>query len=93
MNGDIVIHHCSHIGVAGTTAVFVKKLPDGNFEARVGIAIMGYTNISLDELENASPFDASFQDNYAAGTGNTEEAALSDLKNDMRKTADSLWMI
>lgn len=92
-SGDIVIHQCSHIGVAGTTAVFVKKQADGTFEARVGIAIMGSTNMPWDDLEHANPFDDSFQDNYAVGNGRTEEEALSDLKNDMRKTADSIWAI
>jgi len=91
MEGYVTIHQCSHIGVAGTTAVHVKKLPDGTYEARVGIAIMGYTNMSLDALEFANPFDDTFQDNFAQGLGTTEEAALTDLRADMNKTADSIW--
>lgn len=93
MEGHVTIHQCSHIGVAGTTAVHVKKLPDGTYEARVGIAIMGSTNMPWDDLKDANPFDDSFQDNFALGMGKTEEEALADMKADMNKTADSIWAI
>lgn len=92
MDSHVTIHQCSHIGVAGTTAVHVKRLESGKYEARVGIAIMGYTNMSWDDLKDANPFNDSFQDNFAVGIGDTEEAALSDLKSDMAKTADTLWL-
>lgn len=91
MEGHVTIHQCSHIGVAGTTAVFVKKMADGTYEARVGISIMGSTNMPWDDLKDANPFDDSFQDNFAIGIGASKEAALTDLKDDMNKTADSIW--
>lgn len=87
------IYPCDHIGVAGTTKLFVQKHDDGTYEARIGIAIMGTTNMEWDELENANPFDADFHDNYADGKGATEEEAIAALKRDMRETADSLWSI
>lgn len=89
----VVIHQCSHIGVAGTTPVHVKRMADGTFKARVGIAIIGTTN--MDEAGFAAcdynPFHAEFYDNFAEGDGATEEEALVALKADMNKTADSLW--
>lgn len=92
MDGHVIIYQCSHIGVSGTTQVHVKRLQNGTYEARVGIAILGSTNMPWDDLKGANPFDDSFQDNFAVGIGDTEEAALSDLKSDMAKTADTLWL-
>ncbi len=88
---EITAFHCTSIGVAGTTQVFVKKLADGTFEARVGIAILGGTNMKAEELEKANPFDESFRDNYATGTGKTQQEALDALVADMKKTSESLW--
>lgn len=87
------VYQCDHIGVAGTTKLYVQKHDDGTYEARIGIAIMGTTNMEWDELKSANPFDATFRDNYAAGKGATEEGAIAALKRDMRETADSLWNI
>lgn len=88
-----VIYQCSHIGVAGTTPVHVKRMADGAFKARVGIAIMGATNMDEAEFEACghNPFNAKFHDNWAEGDGATEEEAIAALKADMRQTADSLW--
>lgn len=91
MSEPITIYRCEHIGVAGTTKLFVQKHDDGTYEARIGIAIMGTTNMTMDELENANPFDKGFRDNYADGKGATEEEAIAALKADMRSTADSIW--
>lgn len=90
---QIVIHQCSHIGVAGTTPVHVKSLDDGTFEARCGIAIMGSTNMDEAGFKacDYNPFHPAFQDNWAAGNGATEAEALDALKKDMCATADSLW--
>lgn len=93
MSEETVVFECSHVGVAGTTPVHVKRMADGTFKARVGIAIMGSTN--MDEAGFAAcdhnPFHPEFYDNFAEGDGATEEEALAALKADMRQTADSLW--
>jgi hypothetical protein len=88
---NITAFHCTMIGISGTTKVFVKESPPGEFEARVGIAILGFTNRKDDGLKDANPFDEDFRDNYSVGKGKTQEAALEDLKRDMKKTADSFW--
>lgn len=81
---------CSNIGISGTTKVYVIE-SEGKYIARVGVAIMGYTNMKAEALANASPFDKDFVDNYAEGEGDTKEAALEALKLDVKKMADSLW--
>ena len=94
MSGEeTVIFKCSHIGVAGTTPVHVKRLDDGTFKARCGIAIMGSTNMDEAGFEACghNPFHEKFYDNFAEGDGSTQEEALAALKTDMRQTADSLW--
>lgn len=93
MSEETVVFQCSHIGVAGTTPVHVRRMADGTFKARCGIAIMGSTNMDEAEFEACgyNPFHPEFQDNWAEGDGATEEEALANLKTDMRQTADSLW--
>ncbi len=88
------MYACESIGVSGITNVFVVKEGD-IYTARVGIALMGSTNMSSEELAacNYNPFHENFRDNYAKGTGSTEEEAINDLKADLRKLADSLWLI
>ena len=90
----VIIHQCSHVGVSGTTSVHVKRLDDGTFKARCGIAIMGSTNMDEAEFEACehNPFHPEFHDNWAEGTGATEEEALAALKADMHQTANSLWI-
>ena len=94
MSEETAVFQCSHIGVAGTTPVYVKRMDNGTFKARVGIAIMGATN--MDEAGFAAcdhnPFHPEFYDNFAEGDGVTEDEALTALKADMNKTADSLWV-
>ena len=90
---DTVIFQCSHIGVAGTTDVYVRQMEDGTFKARCGIAIMGSTNMNEAQFEACGhdPFHPKFHDNWAEGDGATKEEALAALKADMHQTADSLW--
>ncbi len=82
---------CSLIGVAGTTQLVFRRHGDGTWEARVGIAIMGSTNMPLDELAEKNPFDDDFYDNYASGHAATQEAAIKALVRDARSIADSIW--
>ena len=90
--GNITAFHCSAIGISGTTRVFVNEIEPGKkYEARVGIAIMGITNRKPEDLAAANPFDEDFHDNFAKGEGPTKELAIEALRDDMKKTADSLW--
>ncbi len=93
MPETITLHKCEHIGVAGTTDVHIKALPDGRFEARCGVAFMGATNMDEAGFKacNSDPFHDLFHDNYASGKGATEDEALDAMKNDMKSLAASLW--
>ena len=93
MSEYTVVHHCSHVGVAGTTPVRVKQLDDGTFAARCGIAMMGVMNMNKAGFEACGhdPFHPEFNDNWCEGRGATEEEALTALKVDMRQMSDSLW--
>jgi hypothetical protein len=90
VNQEIIAFHCSQVGVAGTTRVFVRKVGQ-EYVARVGIAIFGSTNMTEEELRDADPFSEKFRDNYDEGKGATVGQALEDLKREMKKTAESLW--
>lgn len=92
MSEEKIVFQCDHIGVAGITDVHVRSV-DGKYKARVGIAIMGSTNMSDEELKaiNYDPFHDGFQDNYCEGLGATVEEAISALKLDMKQMADSFW--
>jgi hypothetical protein len=87
------IYVCSHIGVSGTTDVHTKKRSDGLWEARVGIALLGGTNMDEEGFArcNSNPFHDLFYDNYASGTGKDEKTAIDNMKKDMRDISDSLW--
>lgn len=82
-------------GCSGTTPVWIRVDRDGSFEARVGFALMGMTNMEESEFEACgyNPFHPEFRDNYAIGKGSSEEEALADLESEMKKTGDSLWAI
>lgn len=80
---EITSFTCDAVGVSGTTAVFVKQIGE-NFEARVGLAFIGTSNMSDEELKNANPFDASFKDNYACGRGKTSGEAIGNLREEVR---------
>jgi hypothetical protein len=93
MTTEKTLYKCSQIGCSGTTDVHVKKLPNGRFEARVGIAIMGMTNMDESGFKACShdPFHDRFYDNFARGLGDTQEEAIASMKKNMKATADSLW--
>jgi hypothetical protein len=84
------IYACTHIGVSGTTKCHVKQ--NGHkFEARIGIALLGFTNRPYKELEKSNPFDENFNDNYVAGVGFSKDEAIEAMKMEMDKMAMSLW--
>lgn len=91
MTREFTVFNCSQAGVAGTTKVFVRKVGD-KFVARVGIVILGSTNMKEGELAVSNPFDPDFEDNYAEGIGVTQEAAIEDMKKDMGDIAESIWL-
>ncbi len=81
---------CTSMGISGTTKGFVKRFGD-EYVARVGVAIMGSTNMPTEELATACPFDDDFRDNYAEGRGKTHQEAVEALKRDVQGMAESLW--
>jgi len=90
------------MAVVGTTPVFLWELSDKErtmdlhsgdirrprFEVRTGVAIMGRWN---ERNPQSNPFHPDFRDNYASGTGNTEEEAVESLLNDIKGISDSLF--
>ena len=81
---------CRHVGVSGITDVMIKKHAEDKYEARVGVAIMGYVQDpdTVDILND--PFAHDFRENYCSGTGRTEEEAIKALERDMREMSRSL---
>lgn len=88
-----VLDCASHIGVSGSTNIFVQAVPGTKLiEARMGISFMGTTQMSLADISRiGSPFHPDWQDNYVQGFGNTQEEAVDNLKVELSKTADLLW--
>jgi len=88
------IHVCSNIGVSGTTDIHVKKHKDGTYEARMGISLLGTTNMNEAEFEACkhNPFHPKFYDNYTVGKGATAEEAVEDMQNNLQQTSNSLWI-
>lgn len=84
--GPIRAFTCDHVGVSGSTQAFVRKLQDGRYEARMGVALLGSADPGTD-----CPFDEEFNDNYAVGFGASEDEALADMKADVKKLSNSLW--
>lgn len=94
MSEQFHCHECSHLGVSGTTKIFTRRNPDGQWEARMGIALIGSTNMDFAGYEAAqhNPFHEKFYDNYAKGLGASEGEALEALKEDVHKISESLWI-
>lgn len=84
-------YRCPHIGVQQTTPVYFQITDDGSLEARCGVSIIGHTNMTEEQLKFANPFDDSFRDNYASGTGTTKDVALANLENDMHRLSQGLF--
>lgn len=91
---EIVLFACSSMGLSGTTEIHVKKLDDGTFEARMGIALFGSTNMDDKGFEacNYDPFHDKFYDNYVRGKGKTQDEALDAMKEDQKQITESLWI-
>mgnify|MGYP001586671138 FL=1 len=87
---EVMAFTCRDIGVSGTTKVYVQQW-ETEFEARVGIALLGCTNMKDSELENANPFAQDFRDNYARGVGKTQEEALENLKKEVGRLSEMLF--
>jgi hypothetical protein len=81
---------CRHVGVAKTTETWFQTNADGIIEARCGIALLGFSNMSEEQLKQANPFDAGFNDNYASGMGTTKDVALANLDQDLNRLAN--WL-
>jgi len=94
MEEDIYIFKCENVGVSTKTDIFVKKHNETKYEARCGIALLGFTNMSDLELEQCgkNPFHVDFYDNCCVGIAKTQELAIEAMKQDMKAIADSLWL-
>lgn len=89
-----MISKCSNSGLSGTTLLHFKEHEDGTFEARIGIALLGTTNMDDDGFKrcNSNPFHPEFYDNFCAGKGKTKKEALENLKKDQHSIYESLWI-
>lgn len=89
---EIRCYICPTPGLSGTTPVTIKKSPEG-FEARMGFALFGSTNMDEDGFRAAqyNPFHDLFHDNFASGKGTTEQEAIDALKKEIADIHESLW--
>ena len=80
------------IGINGTTPVVFKEI-NGGFEARVGFALFGATNMTEEQMDAADrdPFHPDWFDNFCRGVGHTKEEALKALEADYEKISQSIW--
>lgn len=90
---ESTIFLCKNIGVSGSTDCHVKELPEGKFEARMGFAVMGMTQMDEADFERCAhnPFHEEFFDNYASGIGDTQEAAIAEMKKHLNEIDEGLW--
>lgn len=93
MSDEISYFICHTPGLSGTTPVTIKKSPEG-FEARMGFALFGSTNMDENGFRAAqyNPFHDLFHDNYATGKGTTQEEAIEMLKKEIHNIHESLWL-
>lgn len=84
---------CETPGLSGTTPVTIKQSSEG-FEARMGVAIFGETNLDEDGMRAAqyNPFHELFHDNFCSGKGETQQEAIEALKKDVKDMHESLWI-
>ncbi len=93
-DGQIITAFCdTNIGVSFTTPCHVTRLPDSQFEARVGFCVLGAPNMSEEDFKKCdhNPFHPEFHDNFAQAKGATVEAALAKLSANIKSIGDSLW--
>lgn len=80
------------LAFSGTTKIHIR-FQDGQYEARVGFAVMGHTN--MDEWEyqacGCNPFHPDFNDNYASGVAPTRRKALYLLVCEMKDNSESFF--
>jgi len=90
INMDFGITLRTSPGVAIVTQLVVVYWPSREeYEARVGIAIMGNTN--FESSINANPFDPNFHDNIVRGIGPSIDAAIENLRKDLDSMVDTLF--
>lgn len=83
---------CHTPGLSGTTPLTIRHDANG-FEARMGVAIFGSSNLDEEGMRKAqyNPFHEDFHDNYVSGKGATQEEAIEALRRDQREMHESLW--
>ncbi len=105
---SIQIDKCTHaLGASGFTRVVILELTDkerttrlkhgdqcrSRYEARMGFALFGQTNMDDDALRDceANPFHPEFYDNYVTGHGNTHEEAMTAMASELEEISQSLF--
>lgn len=94
MTDETKVFQCETMGISGTTPVHVKQNDQGAFVARVGIALLGSTQMDQAGFEACghNPFHPEFYDNWVEGFGASEAEAINNLKTNMKATAECLWI-
>lgn len=87
---------CHSPGLAGTTPLTIQRtagLGWERFEARMGVAIFGYSNLDDEGFERAqyNPFHEEFHDNFVQGDGRTQDEAIEALQEDHRQMHEGLF--
>lgn len=95
---------CGALAVQGITEIYLREFTDKErvmdlkpgdlrrprYEVRVGFALFGGYNR---ENPQENPFHPRFQDNYASGTGNTEDEALDALVKDITGISETILTV
>ena len=87
MTEQISVTICSNIGASGSTPCFVQQ-KGIEFEARMGIEILGNTQMTREEFAECdhNPFHEKFWDNFVSGKGLTQEEAIEAMLLDLKET-------
>lgn len=86
-------HIDKNIGVSGAKVYWMHSKCGKYYWCRMAIAIMGTFNMTPWYIKNTSPFDTDYQENYVEGKGKTKDEAFSNMEQDMKGIADSLWAV
>jgi hypothetical protein len=87
------IRVCECVGVSATTPCHTRKISEGLYEARIGIALLGFSNMTDEERAACGddPFSPDFRDNFASGQGDSEASAQAAMRECAQGIAASLF--
>ena len=87
------IHIDKNVGISGEKIHWMRSKDGKEFWCRQPIAIFGSFNMSNEYIENTSPFEKDYQENFIEGKGKTKEEALMKMQAEIEETSNSLWAI